>query len=68
MGYWKERVGIFGGIQVPIEEKEFMEFTVNALRYYKDRPEKYREKCYAIRDHAKSYDWKNYVEQWVKEF
>lgn len=68
VGYWKERAGIFGGIQVPIEEKEFMEFTVNALRYYKDRPEKYREKCYAIRDHAKSYDWKNYVEQWVNEF
>jgi hypothetical protein len=50
-----------------VEEKEFIEFTVNALKYYKDKPNKYREKCYAIREHAKSYDWSNYVEQWVKE-
>jgi glycosyltransferase involved in cell wall biosynthesis len=67
VGYWQERVGILGGIQVPIEEKEFIEFTVNALKYYKDNPNKYREKCYVIREHAKSYDWSNYVEQWVKE-
>lgn len=68
VGHWKERAKGLGGIQVPIGEKEFMDFTVNALFYYKDRPEKYREKCYAIREHAKSYDWSNYVEQWVNEF
>jgi glycosyltransferase involved in cell wall biosynthesis len=67
VGYWQERVSIFGGIQVPVEEKDFIEFTVTALKYYKDKPNKYREKCYAIREHAKSYDWSNYVEQWVKE-
>jgi glycosyltransferase involved in cell wall biosynthesis len=68
VGYWKERAGGSGGIQVPIGEKEFVEYTTNALNYYKDRPTKYREKCYAIREHAKSYDWSNYVEQWAKEF
>ena len=67
VGWWNDKVGILGGISVPIEENEFMEFAVNALKYYKDRPEKYREKCYNIREHAKSYDWSNYVEQWVKE-
>lgn len=68
VGHWKERSKNLGGIQVPIGEKEFIDFTVNALTYYKNRPKEYREKCYAIREHAKSYDWSNYVEQWINEF
>jgi len=66
VGWWNDMVGHKGGIEVPIHEKEFLESTVSVLMYYKDRPSEYRDRCYLIREHAKSYDWENYVGQWVE--
>lgn len=68
VGLWPTRVGDLGGITVPIPEKEFVEQTVDILMYYKDRPREYQDKCYQIREHAKSYDWVNSLPEWISVF
>ena len=65
VGWWNDMVGTSGGIEVPIDEKEFIENTVNTLLHYKNRSSEYRDKCFSIREHAKTYDWENHIEQWL---
>ena len=68
VGLWPSRIGDKGGITVPISEKEYVERTVDILMYYKDRPKEYQDKCYSIREHAKSYDWINSISEWITLF
>ena len=35
------------------------------LSYYKDNPNKYRQRCLEIQEHAKSYDWQHVIDKWV---
>ena len=65
VGHWN-RVGESGGHAVPIPDAEFIEKTVEILSYYKDNPEKYRQRCLEIQDHAQSYDWKFVIDKWVE--
>lgn len=65
VGHWHQRIGDKGGYAVPIEEKEFLERTVEILSYYKSNPEKYRQRCLEIQNHAQSYDWKYVIDRWV---
>ena len=65
VGHWEQRVGTKGGEVVPIPEAEFLEKTVEILRYYKDNPLKYIERCMEIQEHAKSYDWSHVIDKWV---
>ena len=60
------RVGESGACFVPIAEAEFIEKTVELLSYYKDNPEKYRQRCLEIQHHAQSYDWKYVIDKWVE--
>jgi glycosyltransferase involved in cell wall biosynthesis len=55
-----------GGILAPIESKKFKEFTVETLRYYKDNPAAYVEKCRIIQEAAKRFDWKYAVDDWIQ--
>jgi hypothetical protein len=54
-----------GGILAPIEAEEFKAFTAETLRYYKDNPAAYRDKCHAIQEAAKRFDWKYTIDEWV---
>jgi glycosyltransferase involved in cell wall biosynthesis len=65
VGHWPQRVKDIGGIQVPIPEKEFVDSCVEILTYYKNRPAEYRNRCAQIQEHAKTYDWSNYIQSWV---
>jgi glycosyltransferase involved in cell wall biosynthesis len=65
VGHWAQRIGDAGGHAVPVAEDEFLEKTVEILSYYKDNPNKYRQRCLEIQEHAKSYDWKHVIDKWV---
>lgn len=65
VGHWAQRIGDAGGHAVPVAEDEFLEKTVEILSYYKDNPNKYRQRCLEIQEHAKSYDWQHVIDKWV---
>lgn len=65
VGCWNDLIGEYGGIEVPINEEDFIERTVSALLYYKHNSSEYRNKCYSIREHAKKYDWDFHIEKWL---
>ena len=60
------RVGPKGADFVPIQEDEFIEKTVELLSYYKENPDKYRQRCLEIQYHAQSYDWKYVIDKWIE--
>lgn len=66
VGHWPERVGEKGGYEVPIAESEFIKETVRLLEYYKNNSSAFQQKCRKIQQHAKSYDWSDCLEPWVK--
>ena len=63
--HWKNRITEAGGVEVPIPENEFVEKTCDYINYYITHPAEYKEKCYQIREHARSYDWSMVVKSWV---
>ena len=65
VGHWAQRIGDAGGYAVPTDENEFLERTVEILSYYKSNPDKYRQRCLEIQNHAKTYDWQYVIDKWV---
>jgi len=65
VGHWPQRVGDKGGIQMPIPEEQFVQECVEVLMYYKNHPAEYRNRCAQIQEHAKTYDWSNYLQPWL---
>jgi Glycosyl transferases group 1 len=53
------------GILAPLNEKEFVEFTTAQLRFYKDNPSAYREKCASIQTAAEGRDWSRVIDDWI---
>jgi hypothetical protein len=43
-----------------------MNFTTKALRYYKENPAAYQDKCHSIQDAAQKFDWKYSIETWIE--
>jgi glycosyltransferase involved in cell wall biosynthesis len=69
VGYFENSSINGGGIQVRLSEDEFLEDTVNTLKYYKSNPQKYRKKCLDIQEYARyNYDWSKVIDQWVELF
>ncbi|TPL79946.1 glycosyltransferase family 4 protein [Mesorhizobium sp. B2-3-14] len=54
-----------GGIIAPIEAEKFKSFTVATLRYYKENPAAYVDKCCSIQEASKKFDWKYSIGEWV---
>jgi glycosyltransferase involved in cell wall biosynthesis len=69
VGYF-ERNGLKGGgIQVSLEENQFVDEVSAILNYYKYNPEQYHKKCLDIQEYARyNYDWSKVIDQWVKLF
>jgi Glycosyl transferases group 1 len=67
VGHWKTRITDAGGIEVPIPEDEFVGKTIEYLNYYIAHPKEYRDKCYQIREHARTYDWAKVIDSWVNQ-
>lgn len=54
------------GIIAPIEAEKFKAFTTATLRYYKENPTAYVEKCHAIQDSARKFDWQYVIDEWIE--
>jgi glycosyltransferase involved in cell wall biosynthesis len=65
VGHWNTRITEAGGHAVPTDDVGFVEKTTELLSYYKNNPEKYRQRCLEIQHHAQSYDWKYVIDKWV---
>ncbi|MCA0048621.1 hypothetical protein LB577_16985 [Mesorhizobium sp. B283B1A] len=55
-----------GGILAPIEAEKFRAFTSATLRYYKENPTAYVDKCRAIQQAARSFDWQYAIGDWIE--
>ncbi|MBB6408748.1 class I SAM-dependent methyltransferase [Mesorhizobium sangaii] len=54
-----------GGVLAPIEAEKFKAFTSATLRYYKENPIAYVDKCRAIQQAARSFDWQYAIGGWI---
>ena len=57
VGHFPRKAYEGGGIIAPVDAKKFKSFTANTLRYYKENPQAYVDKCHAIQDAARKFDW-----------
>jgi glycosyltransferase involved in cell wall biosynthesis len=65
VGLWNTKITDTGGISVSIDEADFIDESLHTLNFYKKMPKEYRNKCLQIQEHAKSYDWKYVIQEWV---
>jgi glycosyltransferase involved in cell wall biosynthesis len=66
VGHFPRKAYEGGGILAPIEAGKFKAFAVKTLRYYKDNPTAYQEKCQTIQEAARKFDWKYVIDEWVE--
>ena len=55
-----------GGILAPIEADKFKAFAAATLRYYRETPAAYVDKCRAIQEAARKFDWQYSIDAWVE--
>lgn len=55
-----------GGILAPIESEKFKAFTSAALRYYKENPAAFVDKCRSIQEAARQFDWQYTIGEWIE--
>ncbi len=65
VGHFPQRAYQGGGIMAPIEDEKFTAFTAAMLRYYKDNPAAYVDKCRSIQEAARKFDWQYAIGDWV---
>jgi glycosyltransferase involved in cell wall biosynthesis len=65
VGHFPRKAYEGGGILAPIEAEKFKSFTAETLRYYKDNPGAYQDKCHSIQEAARRFDWKYTIDEWV---
>jgi glycosyltransferase involved in cell wall biosynthesis len=65
VGHFPRRAYQGGGILAPIEAEKFKTFVAATLRYYKENPIAYVEKCHSIQEAARSFDWRYSIGEWI---
>jgi hypothetical protein len=65
VGHFPQKAYQGGGILAPIEAEKFKTFTAETLRYYKDNPAAYVDKCRSIQEAARKFDWQYAIGDWV---
>lgn len=65
IGHFAEKVTPAGAIPLPFEETQFKGYAKKLLEFYVPNRNAYKEKCYQIQEHAKSYDWKYSIDYWI---
>jgi glycosyltransferase involved in cell wall biosynthesis len=54
-----------GGLIAPLDHEQFREFAVENLRYYKNNPALFVDKCRKIQEAAKQFDWEYAIDDWI---
>lgn len=65
VGHYTTKITSLGADCVPIDEKLFLEQTVKLLTQYKADSNLYKQRCLAIQEHAKTYDWQHVIDKWI---
>jgi glycosyltransferase involved in cell wall biosynthesis len=65
VGHFPLRAYQGAGILAPIEAEKFKSFTAATLKYYKENPAAYVQKCHAIQEAARKFDWRYFIDEWV---
>ena len=66
VGHFPRKAYEGAGIMAPVEAGKFKTFTVAMLRYYKENPAAYVDKCRAIQEAARKFDWQHSIGEWVE--
>lgn len=67
VGYFEHHGQNGGGIQLPIEENNFISKGTEVLNFYKENPEEYVKTCKSVQEYAREkYDWNKYIQKWVE--
>lgn len=66
VGHFPEKACLGAGILAPAEAGKFKSFAAETLRYYKDNPAAYVEKCRAIQEAARLSDWSHVIGDWIE--
>jgi hypothetical protein len=65
-GHFPLKAAQGGGIIAPIDAGKFKTFAAAKLRYYKDNPVAYRDKCQEIQLAARQFDWRYAIDEWIE--
>jgi len=66
VGYFEHNSRNGAGIEVPLDEYEFVRKVTEHILYYRDNPREYREKCNNIQQYAReNYDWSCVIDSWI---
>jgi glycosyltransferase involved in cell wall biosynthesis len=66
VGHFPLRAYQGGGIIAPIEAEKYKAFTTATLRYYKENPAAYVDKCHGIQEAARKFDWQHMIGGWIE--
>jgi hypothetical protein len=66
VGHFPRKAYEGAGIIAPIEPEKFRAFTVATLRHYKENPAAYFDKCRAIQEAARIFDWQYSIAEWIE--
>lgn len=65
VGHFPQKACQGGGILAPVQADRFVSFTAATLKFYKENPSAYVEKCHSIQEAARKFDWQFSIEDWV---
>jgi hypothetical protein len=66
VGHFPRKAYEGGGIIAPVEADKFRKFVAATLRFYKENPAAYVEKCRSIQEVARQFDWQYSVDGWIE--
>ncbi len=66
VGHFPRKAYQGGGILAPVEAGKFKSFVAGTLQYYKESPAAYMDKCHAIREAARKFDWQYTIDEWIE--
>jgi glycosyltransferase involved in cell wall biosynthesis len=67
VGYFEHNASKGAGIELPLDEENFVPKAKQHLMYYRDNPSEYRQKCQTIQQFAReNYDWSCVIKYWIE--
>jgi len=66
VGHFPGRAYQGGGILAPVEAEKFKTFVAETLRYYRENPNAFVDKCRRIQESARQYDWQYMIDPWIE--
>lgn len=65
VGHFPRRAYQGGGILAPVEARKFESFVSETLKFYKENPSAFVDKCHSIQESARAFDWRYSIQDWI---